>query len=141
MVLLKRLYNQLEKQTMLLDRNEVHQARQVKLKASIAAVLAWVHSQCTAGFLLPGSTVEFDFHTTDGACTADIADLRSACLVARDGKSCSDSESRHKQLKRAAVLSVLGGREQEGVSISKNVTMWDFFVGCTGGRSSSLTLS
>lgn len=60
----------------------------------------------TAGFLLPGSTVEFDAHATDGGRAVDSADLRTACPVSLDGDARSDGEITDAQIERAAVLSV-----------------------------------
>lgn len=50
--------------------------------------------------------MEFDAGTGDCGRTADAANHRSACLVALDGNTCSDTESIDIQIKRSAVLSV-----------------------------------
>lgn len=60
--------------------------------------LKWLH--------LPGATAELDAGTANGGGAADIGDVRSTRGVTLDGSGCSDGESVHVQLKRAAVFSV-----------------------------------
>lgn len=104
----KRLYSQLKKkqQPQELGEHAVCQARQVKQKNHIAFLWHAFKRSPQQGSLLPGPTVEFDARTADSGRTVDTTDGRSACLVSLDGDSCSDGESIHIQIKRAAVLSV-----------------------------------
>lgn len=57
--------------------------------------------------------MEFYAHAADAGRTADSTDRRSARPVTLDGDTCTDSESIHIQIKRAAVLSVERERGRE----------------------------
>ena len=105
MKFLKRLYSQLKRKAITELTGQCMQRKEKKWKLTFSS-LTGGQMQCTAGFLLPGSTVEFDAGAADCGCTADAAHRRSARLVALDGNTCRDSESIDIQIKRSAVLSV-----------------------------------
>lgn len=76
--------------------------------------------------------MEFDVHAADSGITLGDTDLRVARLIILDGDTCSDGESVHIQIKRAAVLSV----KREGSLLQQKCHKMDLSVLYKEGSSS-----